>query len=142
MPHVEKMFVIKWGGLSTVIGFVAEVGDIGRFTDSKQVQKPTGLEITKASSGKKKVHQCISKSGKRRLRRTMYESGRLLISWNEAFSEIFMFYPYRTWNPLYSMQVKIAVACKVNRGFYTIFKLGCDIDAEKLWIDIIRPEVA
>lgn len=25
--------------MSTVIGFVAEVGDIGRFTDPKQIQK-------------------------------------------------------------------------------------------------------
>ncbi len=34
-------------GLSTVIGFVAEVGDIGRFTDPKQIQKLAGLEIWK-----------------------------------------------------------------------------------------------
>ena len=140
VPNVEKLLAIKGVGLSTVIGFVADVGDIGRFTDPKQVQKLAGLEITKASSGKKKGQPCISKRGRRRLRRTMYESARSLISWNEAFSEVFMYYRYRTRNPLGGMQAKIAVACKAIRVFYTILKKGCDFDAEKLQRDIIRPE--
>ena len=142
VPHVEKLLAIKGVGLSTVIGFVADVGDIGRFTDPKQVQKLAGLEITKASSGKKKGRPCISKRGRRRLRRTMYESARSLISWNEAFSEVFMYYRYRTRNPLGGMQAKIAVACKAIRIFYTILKTGCEFDAEKLRRDIIRPEAA
>ena len=69
----------------------------------------------------------------------MYESARSLISWNEAFSEVFMYYRYRTRNPLGGMQAKIAVACKAIRVFYTILKKGCDFDAEKLQRDIIRP---
>ena len=142
VPHVEKLLAVKGVGLSTVIGFVADVGDIGRFTDPKQVQKLAGLEITKASSGKKKGQPCISKRGRRRLRRTMYESARSLISWNEAFSEVFMYYRYRTRNPLGGMQAKIAVACKAIRVFYTILKTGCEFDAEKLRRDIIRPEAA
>ena len=54
VPNVEKLLAIKGVRLSTVIGFVAEVGDIGRFTDPKQIQKLAGLEIVKKSSGKKK----------------------------------------------------------------------------------------
>ena len=142
VPHVEKLLAIKGVGLSTVIGFVADVGDIGRFTDPKQVQKLAGLEITKNSSGKKKGQPCISKRGRRRLRRTMYESARSLINWNEAFSEVFMYYRYRTRNPLCGMQAKIAVACKAIRVFYTILRTGCEFDAEKLRRDIIRPEAA
>ena len=125
VPHVEKLLAIKGVGLSTVIGFVADVGDIGRF-----------------SSGKKKGQPCISKRGRRRLRRTMYESARSLINWNEAFSEVFMYYRYRTRNPLCGMQAKIAVACKAIRVFYTILRTGCEFDAEKLRRDIIRPEAA
>ena len=142
VPNVEKLLAIKGVGLSTVIGFVADVGDIGRFTDPKQVQKLAGLEITKNSSGKKKGQPCISKRGRRRLRRTMYESARSLINWNEAFSEVFMYYRYRTRNPLCGMQAKIAVACKAIRVFYTILRTGCEFDAEKLRRDIIRPEAA
>ncbi len=43
--------------MSTVIGFVAEVGDIGRFTDPKQIQKLAGLEIVKRALERKKVSQ-------------------------------------------------------------------------------------
>ena len=39
VPNVEKLLAIKGVGMSTVIGFIAEVGDIGRFTDPKQIQK-------------------------------------------------------------------------------------------------------
>ena len=40
-----------------------------------------------------------------------YESARSLIIWNEAFTEVFMYYRYRAWNPLGSLQAKIAAAC-------------------------------
>lgn len=52
VPNVEKLLTIKGVGISTVIGFVAEFGDIGRFTNPKQTQKLAGLEIVKKSSGK------------------------------------------------------------------------------------------
>lgn len=57
VTNVEKLLAIKGVGMSTVIGFIAEVGDIGRFTDPKQIQKLAGLEIVKKSSGKKKGSQ-------------------------------------------------------------------------------------
>ena len=100
--------------MSTVIGFIAEVGDIGRFTDPKQIQKLAGLEIVKKSSGKKKGQPRISKRGRRKLRRTMYESARALMQWNPAFQDV----------------------------FYVVLQTGCDFDEEKFRRDIIRPEVA
>ena len=83
-------------GMSTVIGFIAEVGNIGRFTDSKQIQKLAGLEIVKKSSGKKKGQPRISKRGRRKLRRTMYESARALMTWNPVFQDVFLYYRNRT----------------------------------------------
>ena len=55
VPNVEKLLAIKGVGLSTVIGFVAEVGDIGRFTDPKQIQKLAGLEIVKKRDSQESV---------------------------------------------------------------------------------------
>ena len=55
--NIEKLIVIKGIGMSIVIGFVVEVGDIGRFTDPKQVQKLAELEMAKKSSGKRKDSQ-------------------------------------------------------------------------------------
>ena len=142
VPNVEKLLAIKGVGLSTVIGFVAEVGDIGRFTDPRQVQKLAGLEITKISSGKRKGQPGISKRGRRKLRRTMYESARSLINWNPAFLDVFLYYRNRERRPLGSMQAKIAVACKTIRVFFVIMQTGCDFDEERFRKDILRPEAA
>lgn len=138
VPNVEKLLAIKGVGLSTVTGFVAEVGDIGRFTNAKQIQKLAGLEITKASSGKNKGKPGISKRGRRKLRRTMYESARALINWNPAFLDVFLYYRNRQERPLGGMQAKIAVACKAIRVFYVIMQTGCDFDEERFRKDIIR----
>lgn len=142
VPNVDRLLAMKGVGMSTVIGFIAEVGDIGRFTDPKQIQKLAGLEIVKKSSGKKKGQPRISKRGRKKLRRTMYESARALISWNPAFQDVFLYYRNRTKNPLGGMQAKIAVACKAIRVFYAVLKKGCEFDEEKFRKDIIRPEAA
>ena len=128
--------------MSTVIGFIAEVGDIGRFTDPKQIQKLAGLEIVKSSSGKKKGQPRISKRGRRKLRRTMYEAARSLITWNPAFEDVFLYYRGREKKPLGGMQAKIAVACKAIRVFYVVLQRGCDFDEEKFRKDIIHPQAA
>lgn len=142
VPNVEKLLAIKGVGMSTVTGFIAEVGDIGRFTDPKQVQKLAGLGIVKKSSGKKKGQPRISKRGRRKLRRTVYESSRALMTWNPAFQDVFLYYRNRQKNPLGGMQAKIAVACKAIRVFYVVLQTGCDFDEGKFRKDIIRPEVA
>ena len=142
VPNVEKLLAIKGVGLSTVIGFVAEVGDIGRFTDPRQVQKLAGLEITKISSGKRKGQPGISKRGRRKLRRTMYESARSLINWNPTFLDVFLYYRNRERRPLGSMQAKIAVACKAIRVFFVIMQTGCDFDEGRFRKDILRSEAA
>ena len=142
VPNVEKLLAIKGVGLSTVIGFVAEVGEIGRFTDPRQIQKLAGLEITKISSGKRKGQPGISKRGRCKLRRVMYESARSLITWNSAFQDVFLYYRHRERRPLGGMQSKIAVACKAIRVFFVILQTGCDFDEERFREDIIRPQAA
>lgn len=37
IPYTDKIMAIKGIGLVTVSGFIAEVGDIGRFDSSKQL---------------------------------------------------------------------------------------------------------
>ena len=113
---MEKLLAIKGVGMSTVIGFIAEVGDIGRFTDPKQIQKLAGLEIVKKSSGKRKDSQESVKGAEENCVGTMYESARALMNWNPTFQDVFLYYRNRTRNPLGGMQAKIAVACKAIRG--------------------------
>ena len=51
VPYIDKLLEIRGVGLKTVIGFVAEVGDIKRFDDPKQIQKLSGYAIVKNQSG-------------------------------------------------------------------------------------------
>lgn len=52
VPHVENLLAIKGVGFITVAGFLAEVGDVGRFDSPKQIQKLAGLELKENSSGR------------------------------------------------------------------------------------------
>ena len=64
----EKLLDIKGVGIKTVSGFLAEVGDISRFDNPKQLQKLAGQAIKENSSGKHKGETTITKRGRKRLR--------------------------------------------------------------------------
>ena len=49
--YADKLLEIKGIGITTVAGFIAEVGDITRFDSSKELQKLVGLELVADSSG-------------------------------------------------------------------------------------------
>lgn len=44
VPYAEKLMQIKCIGMKTVSGFIAEVGDISRFTDPKQDLQASSAE--------------------------------------------------------------------------------------------------
>ena len=141
IPHIDKLLEIKGVGLKTVSGFVAEVGDITRFDNPKQLQKLAGYAIVECSSGKHKGESHISYRGRKRLRYVLYEAAISLISRNEEFKEVHRYYRTRKENPLKKMQSVIAVACKVLRIFYTILTKGVTYDGAKMMQDIKRPQM-
>lgn len=73
VPHAEKLLSIKGVGLITVAGFLSEVGDIRRFDSPKQIQKLAGLELKENSSGKHHGRSSISKRGRKRLRKILFQ---------------------------------------------------------------------
>ena len=127
---------------ATVIGFIAEVGDISRFDNPKQLQKLAGYAIVSNSSGKHNGESHISYRGRKRLRYVLYEAAISLVGKNAEFKEIHNYYLTRDNNPLKKMQSIIAVACKVIRIFYAILTKGIDYDGNKMLQDIVRPSVA
>ena len=141
IPHIDKLLEIKGVGLKTVSGFVAEVGDITRFDNPKQLQKLAGYAIVECSSGKHKGESHISYRGRKRLRYVLYEAAISLIARNEEFKEVHWYYRTRKENPLKKMQSVIAVACKVLRIFYTILTKGVTYDGAKMMQDIKRPQM-
>ena len=141
IPYIDKLMEIKGIGLVTVSGFIAEVGDIGRFDNPKQLQKLAGYAIVANDSGKHNGESHISYRGRKRLRYTLYEAAISLIGKNAEFREIHEYYRTRKDNPLKKMQSVVAVACKVIRVFYAILTKGIDYDPKKLTSDIRRPQL-
>ena len=139
--YVDKLIAIKGIGLATVSGFIAEVGDIKRFDDPRQLQKLAGYAIVADDSGKHAGESRISYRGRKRLRYVLYEAAISLIGKNEEFREIHEYYRARKENPLKKMQSVVAVACKILRVFYVILTKGVDYDPEKMMRDIRRPEL-
>lgn len=141
IPYVDKLMEIKGIGLITVSGFIAEVGDIGRFDNPKQLQKLAGYAIVANDSGKHNGESRISYRGRKRLRYVLYEAAISLVGKNAEFKEIHEYYRTRKENPLKKMQSVVAVACKIIRVFYTILTKGVDYDPMKLMSDIRRPQL-
>lgn len=142
VPYAEKLLAIKGIGIVTVAGFLAEAGDIRRFESPKQIQKLAGLELVENSSGKKKGQTSISKRGRKKLRKLLFQVVLPLIAKNREFGEIYDYYHNRLQNPLKGRQAVIAVSCKLIRIFFAILKKGTDYDAEKMLKDIRRPKAA
>jgi transposase len=141
IPYIDKLMEIKGIGLVTVSGFVAEVGDIGRFDNPKQLQKLAGYAIVSNDSGKHNGESRISYRGRKRLRYVLYEAAISLVGKNAEFKAIHEYYRTRKENPLKKMQSVVAVACKILRVFYTILTKGVDYDPLKLLGDIKRPQM-
>lgn len=142
VPYIDKLLEIKGVGVKTVTGFIAEVGDIRRFDDPKQLQKLAGYALVENSSGKHKGKTRISKRGRKRLRYILFEVAMSLVSRNAEFKSLHNYYTTREKNPLKKMQSLIAIACKAIRVFYAILKDGRDYDGNRMMSDIRRiPQV-
>ena len=139
IPMAEKLLGIKGVGIKTVSGFLAEVGDINRFNNPKELQKLAGLAIVENSSGKHKGETTISRRGRKRLRYLLFEVAMSLVAKNREFSEMHHYYTTREQNPLKKMQSLMAVAAKLIRVFYVILTKGVDYDPKKMVDDIRRP---
>ena len=142
IPYIDNLLAIKGIGMVTVSGFIAEVGDIERFDNPKQLQKLAGYAIVANDSGKHSGESRISYRGRKRLRYVLYEAAVSLVGKNAEFRQIHEYYRTRKENPLKKMQSVVAVACKVLRIFYAILTKGVEHDPEKLLGDIRRPQAA
>lgn len=141
VPYADKLLAIKGVGLITVAGFLAEVGDIRRFDSPKQIQKLAGLEVKENSSGKHRGRSSISRRGRKRLRKILFQVMLPMIQNNAEFGEIYQYFTTRQKNPLKGKQAIIAAGCKLIRVFYAILKHGVDYDPGKLRADMIHPEL-
>ena len=141
IPMAEKLLEIKGVGIRTVSGFLAEVGDISRFNNPKELQKLAGLALVENSSGKHKGKTTLSRRGRKRLRYLLFEVAMSLVAKNPEFRELHNYYTTRRLNPLKKMQSLMAIAAKLIRVFYVMLTKGVNYDPKKMVNDIKRPAV-
>lgn len=70
--HAENVLEIPGIGGKTLFGSLAEMGDISRFDDVKELQKLSGVGLVSCSSGKHKGETRISHRGRKRLRYCLF----------------------------------------------------------------------
>ena len=140
-PRPERRYSVFRNQGTVAPEYSAEVGDIRRFDDPKQLQKLAGYAIVANESGKYKGESRISYRGRKRLRYVLFEAALSLVARNPEFRKIYEYYRTRENNPLKKMQSLVAVACKVIRVFYVMLTKGVDYDPEKMMRDIRRPDL-
>ena len=140
IPHAGNILEISGIGENTLSGILAEMGDISRFDDVKEIQKLSGLGLVACSSGKHKGETKISHRGRKRLRYWLFQAGKSVVAHSEEFKELHVYYTTRAENPLKKMQSLIVIACKLLRIIYTMRKTGVVYDPKKMLMDIRRQE--
>ena len=136
IPHAENLLEIKGIGENTLSGILAEMGDISRFDDVKEIQKLAGLGLVACSSGKQKGQTKISHRGRKRLRYWLFQAAKSAVSHAEEFKTLHEYYTTRNDNPLKKMQSLIVIACKLLRIIFTLLRTGQKYDPEKMLKDI------
>ena len=140
IPHTGNVLEISGIGENTLSGILAEMGDISRFDDVKEIQKLSGLGLVACSSGKHKGETKISHRGRKRIRYWLFQAAKSAVAHAEEFKELHMYYTTRADNPLKKMQSLIVIACKLLRIIYTILNTGTIYAPKKMLMDIRRPE--
>lgn len=140
IPYADKIQGISGMGVAALSGILAEMGDISRFDDVREIQKLSGLGLVACSSGKHKGETRISHRGRKRLRYWLFQAARSVVAHAEEFKELHAYYTTRPENPLKKMQSLIVIACKLLRVIYTILKRGTAYDPRKMLMDIRHPE--
>ena len=141
IPYAENLLEIGGVGENILAGILAEMGDVSRFDDVKEIQKLSGLGLVACSSGKHKGETKISHRGRKRLRYWLFQAARSAVSHAEEFKTLHVYYTMRPDNPLKKMQSLIVIACKILRVIFAILRKGQKYDPAKMLRDIKHPAV-
>ena len=139
IPHAKNILSIPGIAENTLSLILAEIGDISRFDDVKEIQKISGLGLVACSSGKHKGETKISHRGRKKLRYGLFNGAKSAVAHAPEFKELHEYYTTREENPLKRMQSLIVIACKILRVIYTILTKGVAYDPMKLLNDIKHP---
>ncbi len=142
IPGAERMLEVKGIGIKTVAGFLAEVGDITRFSHPDQIIKLAGLNLRENSSGDHKGETTITKRGRSRLRALLFRVILPMTAKNAEFNALHKYNTTKKENPLKKKQSLIALCNKLIRVAYTLITRNVKYDPAKMLSDIHRSAAA
>ena len=131
IDYVEKAVEITGIGYMSMIGIIAETGNLKKYEHAKQVLKMSGLSLKESSSGKKKGKKHISKRGRSKLRRNLKQIGICLVGKNNFFLQLHNYYTTERTNPLTKLVSINAIIRKFMYILMAIVKSGNSFDEEK-----------
>ena len=120
IDYVEKAVEICGIGYISMIGIIAETGDLNNYNHAKQVLKMSGLSLKETSSGQKKGKKHISKRGRSILRRNLKQIGIALVGKNSFFMQLHNYYTTQRQNNLTKM---ISVNAVIRKFVYILMAL-------------------
>ena len=107
IPYASNILEISEIGENTLSRILAEMGDISRFDDVKEIQKLSSLGLVACSSGKHKGEIRISHRGRKRLRYWLFQAAKSAVAHADEFKELHAYYTTRADNPLKKMLMDI-----------------------------------
>jgi transposase len=119
IPGTAQMLSIPGVGVTTIAGFLAEVGDLNNYDHGQQIIRLAGLNLKENSSGKRKGKTGISKRGRSRLR-GLFRCIMPMVAKNAEFKALHKYYTTRSQNPLKKKQSLIALCGKLIRVLFTL----------------------
>lgn len=120
IPGTQEMLTIPGVGITTLAGFLAETGDLSRYSHGQQIIRLAGLNLRENSSGKKKGRTTISKRGRSRLRALLFRAVLPMAAKNPEFKAMHQYYTQRRINPLKKKQSIVALCGKLIRILHTL----------------------
>lgn len=129
--YVEKAIEITGIGYMSMIGVIAETGNLKNYEHAKQVLKMSGLSLKESSSGQKKGKKHISKRGRSKLRRNLKQIGICLVGNNNFFLQLHNYYTTERTHPLTKIVSINAIIRKFMYILMAIVKSGESFSEEK-----------
>ena len=132
IPGTKEMLSVPGMGITTLAGFLAEVGDLQGYDHGQQIIRLAGLNLKENSSGKRKGKTGISKRGRSRLRALLFRAILPMVATNSEFKTLHHYYTTRACNPLKKKQSLIALCGKLIRVLHTLGTKQVQYNAEDL----------
>ena len=138
----KYLMSIKGIGTVTLAACLGELGDPLRFDDPRQLSRLAGYNLIEDSSGKNKSGTCISKRGRKGLRRVLYQMALTAVAVNPEMKELYRYIKTRAVNPLKKMQALVVISKKLLTLIYTLAKKRQYYNADKVFGEVRKTQLA